>query len=138
MKKLLYVILAVLVLGAMLQGCGANNENADNSNPPEAESGDAAESGVTRDMAYEGVNNYCHSEYDWSQAEDDPSVMYVEMGDETESEYQVIFRSYTGSFVYFYVDKTSGTTRMVDYVPALNEESEAGAFDLFDYLGNEN
>ena len=52
-------------------------------------------------MAYEGVNNYCHKEYDWSVAEDNPSIMYVEKGESSDTEYQIIFRSYTGSFVYF-------------------------------------
>ena len=60
--------------------------------------------------------------------------MYVTMGEETESEYQVIFRSYTGSFVYFYVGKTSGTTRMVEHVPSLDVENEIGTIDLFDYI----
>lgn len=85
-------------------------------------------------MAYEGVNNYCHNTYDWSIEEANPSMMYVTMGEDTESEYKVVFRSYTGAFVYFYVDKTNGTTRMVEYVPALDVESEAGTIDLFDYL----
>ena len=92
---------------------------------------------VTEEMAYEGVSNYCHSAYDWSMAEENPSLMYVEMGDETESEYQVVFRSYTGAFVYFYVEKTSGTTRMVEFVPALDIKEEAGTIDLFDYLEKE-
>lgn len=89
---------------------------------------------ITAEMAYEGVNNYCHSEYDWSIAEDNPSIMNVTMGDETESEYKVVFRSYTGAFVYFYVEKASGATRIVEYVPMLDVESEAGTFNLFDYL----
>ena len=57
-----------------------------------------------------------------------------EMGEETGSEYQVIFRSYTGSFVYFYVDKTFGTARLVEYVPSLDLQEDAGSIDLFDYL----
>ena len=89
---------------------------------------------ITAEMAYEGVNNYCHSEYAWSMAKDNPSIMNVEMGEETESEYQVVFRSYTGALVYFYVDKASGSTRMVEFVPTLNIESEAGTINLFDYL----
>ena len=84
--------------------------------------------------AYQGVSNYCHSEYDWSIAEDNPSIMGIEMGEETDSAYQVVFRSYTGALVYFYVDKTSGSTRMVESVPALGVESEAGTINLFDYL----
>ena len=89
---------------------------------------------ITAEMAFEGVSNYCHSTYDWSVAEDNPSIMYVEMGVETDSAYQVVFRSYTGAFVNFYVDKTSGQTRIVEYVPALNIKEEAGTIDLFDYL----
>ena len=92
---------------------------------------------ITAEMAYEGVNNYCHSEYDWSIAKENPSIMYVTMGEETESEYKVVFRSYTGVFVYFYVDKASGKTRMVEYVPTLDVESDAGTIDLSDYLKKE-
>ena len=91
---------------------------------------------ITAEMAYEGVNNYCHSEYDWSAAEGNPDMMYVTMGEETEAEYQVIFRSYTGALVYFYVDKATGKTRMVEYVPALDTENEVGTLNLSDYLKN--
>ncbi|MBQ8969101.1 MAG: hypothetical protein IJ064_05155 [Bacteroidaceae bacterium] len=89
---------------------------------------------VTAEMAYEGVNNYCHSAYDWSPSEANPSLMSITMGEETETEYEVVFRSYTGALVYFYVEKANGRTRMVEHVPALNVESEAGSIDLFDYL----
>ena len=80
------------------------------------------------------VSNYCHSEYDWSMADDNPSIMSLEMGEETDSTYQVVFRSYTGAWVYFHVDKTSGSTRMVERVPMLGIENEAGTIELFDYL----
>ena len=89
---------------------------------------------ITADMAYEGVNNYCHSAYDWSVAKDNPDIMYLTMGEETDSAYQVVFRSYTGAFVHFYVDKASGTTKIVEEVPSLNVEEETGTIDLFEYL----
>lgn len=92
-------------------------------------------SGITADMAYEGVSNYCHSAYDWSIAEDNPAIMGLEMGEETDTEYQVVFRSYTGALVYFHVDKASGSTRMVEYVPALDITEETGTIDINDYLG---
>ena len=93
---------------------------------------------ITADMAYEGINNYCHSAYDWSVAKDNPDIMYVQMGEETDSAYQVVFRSYTGAFVHFYVDKTNGTTRIVEKVPSLNVEEDAGTIDLLDYLERQN
>jgi len=89
---------------------------------------------ITKEMAYEGVNNYCHKEYDWSVAKDNSDIMYVQMGEETDSAYQVVFRSYTGAFVNFYVNKKSGTTRMEEYVPTLDIRNEAGTIDIFDYL----
>ena len=85
-------------------------------------------------MAYEGVSNYCHSAYDWSIAKENPSIMCIEMGEETDSAYQVVFRSYTGALVNFYVNKASGTTRMVEYVPTLDVNEDAGTINLFDYL----
>ena len=90
--------------------------------------------GITAEMAYKGVNNYCHKEYDWSIAKENPSIMYVQMGEETEAEFKVVFRSYTGAFVYFFVDKTTGKTRMVEHVPSLNIEEESGTIDLLEYL----
>lgn len=89
---------------------------------------------ITQEMALEGVSNYCHQEYDWSAAKDNPDIMYVQMGEETDSAYQVVFRSYTGAFVHFYVDKASGTTRMVEKVPSLNIKEQSGTINLFDYL----
>ena len=95
----------------------------------------STKSKISAEMALEGVSNYCHSTYDWSIAEENPSIMGVRMGEETDSAYQVVFRSYTGALVNFYVDKTSGTTRMVEYVPTLDVEEDAGTINLFDYLG---
>jgi len=94
----------------------------------------AIKSTISAEMALEGVSNYCHHEYDWSAAENNPSIMSVEMGVETDSAYQVVFHSYTGALVHFYVDKTNGSTRMVETVPALGVEEETGTINLFDYL----
>ena len=104
--------------------CSCRNNKADSTQ----------DSGITAEMAFEGVCNYCDSAYDWSIAESNPSIMYVEMGEETDSAYQVVFRSYTGAFVNFYVDKKSGTTKMEEYVPTLDVKNEAGTINLFDYL----
>ena len=134
MKKLVFVFILVLVIGTVFQGCEAKNEIADSSLTSEDLSSTAPEDSLSEEMAYDGVYNYCRSVYDWSIAEDNPDIMYVKMGEETESEYQVIFRSYTGSFVYFYVDKSSGTTRLTEHVPGLGIEADAGTIDLYDYL----
>ena len=117
--------------------CSCRNNKADVAQSSDAQTEDTLRT-ITADMAYEGINNYCHSAYDWSVAKDNPDIMYLTMGEETDSAYQVIFRSYTGAFVHFYVKKTSGTTRMVEKVPSLNVEEDAGTIELFDYLEKQN
>ena len=132
--KIMVSLMAVL----MLAGCGiAKNETQENVNPAGNVENNTSESKVTAEMAYEGVNNYCHSEYDWSVAEENPEIMYVAMGDESEMEYKVIFRSYTSSFVYFYVDKSTGIARMVEVVPGLEIEEDAGTINIYDYLNKD-
>ena len=113
--------------------CSCNNNKVNDTQSTDLQTEDTLRT-ITEEMAFEGVNNYCHKEYDWSVAKDNPDIMYVQIGEETDSAYQVVFRSYTGAFVHFYVNKTSGTTKMVEKVPSLNVEEEAGTINLFDYL----
>ena len=117
--------------------CSCNNNKVNDTQSSDAQTEDTLRT-ITADMAYEGINNYCHSAYDWSVAKDDPDIMYLTMGEETDSTYQVVFRSYTGAFVHFYVNKASGTTRIVEKVPNLNIEEDSGTIDLFDYLEKQN
>ena len=134
MKKLFCVVLAALLVCVFLPGCGSKSAPAGNSPAPAEQESSASEGKITEETAYEGVSNYCRSAYDWSAAEENPSLMYLEMGEASEAEYQVIFHSYTGALVYFHVNKSDGTTRMTEYVPALNLESDAGTISLYDYL----
>ena len=134
LKKLICAMIVGLMMVAMLQSCGSKAEKADNSPSREASGAEVPENGITAEIVYEGVNNYCHTHYDWSIAEENPDIMYVRMGEESDTAYQVIFRSYTGAFVYFIVDKASGMTSMKEVVPNLDVESDAGEFSLYDYL----
>ena len=128
-----YIAFTLVFMTLLL--CSCRNNKADVAQPSDVQTEDTLRT-ITAEMAFEGVNNYCHKEYDWSVAKDNPEIMYVQMGEETDSAYQVVFRSYTGAFVHFYVNKTSGTTKMVEEVPSLNIMEEAGTIELFDYLEN--
>ena len=121
MKKLITICLLATML---LCSCGSKSTKE-------------PQSKITAEMALEGVSNYCHSEYDWSIAKDNRDIMGVQMGEESDSAYQVVFRSYTGAQVNFYVNKESGTTQMEEYVPTLDVKSDAGTIELFDYLKKE-
>ena len=126
-----YIAFTFVFAALILCSCGNSKADAAQSSDVQMENTPRT---ITKDMAYEGVNNYCHSVYDWSVAKDNPDIMNVTMGEETDSAYQVVFRSYTGAFVHFYVNKSSGSTRMVEKVPSLNVEEDAGTINLFDYL----
>ena len=117
MRRILSTIIAILTIIFLLQGCSFQKNNI-----------------VTRDMAYDGVNNYCHENYDWTVAENNPSIMYVEVGNETDTEYQIIFHSYTGALVYFYVNKNDGKTKVTEYVPTLNIKNDLESINIYDYL----
>ena len=126
-----YIVFIFVFVALFL--CSCRNSRTDVAQSSDVQTEDTLRT-ITEDMAFEGVNNYCHKEYDWSVANDNPDIMYVQMGEETDSAYQVVFRSYTGAFVHFYVNKKSGTTRMVEKVPNLNVEEDAGTINLFDYI----
>ena len=155
MKKAFCVAIALLMTGTVLLGCGSKDGTAEVPQPSQATitsqpsevtitlpptatpAADRPEPLVSKDAAYEGVSRYCERELGMGMTAEGYSVN-LETGEETDSEYQLIFHSYTGALTYFYVDKASGATRMTEYVPSLDSASEAGTFSLFDYLGPEN
>ena len=70
------IVIVLVVTALLLCSCGSKSTKE-------------SQSKITAEMALEGVSNYCHSEYDWSMAKDNPDIMGVEMGEETDSSYQV-------------------------------------------------
>ena len=134
LKKLICAMIAIILMSAMLQGCGSKAGKADNSPSSETSGAEVPQTAMTTEISLEVLNNYFHSRYYWSITEKNPDIMYVRMGEESDTAYQVIFRSYTGSFVYFTVDKASGMTTMKEVVPNVDVESDAGEFSLHDYL----
>ena len=87
-----------------------------------------------RSVKLDGIGSFFFQSSATGNGKDKADIMYVQMGEETDSAYQVVFRSYTGAFVNFYVNKKSGTTRMEEHVPTLDIRNEAGTIDIFDYL----
>ena len=134
MKNRHFIFIIALMLVAMLQGCGTGSTPVNTPDPAGSTDTDVSLNEITAETAFKGVYNYCHATYGWSAAEGNPDMMYLEMGEETDTEYQVIFRSYTGSYTYFYVDKATGNTRMTQYVPSLNIEEDSGSFNIYNYL----
>ncbi len=137
MKRTICIIALITALCVMMTGCGANSGTPVNTNDSKAADTETSVNAITEEMAYNAVDNYCHSKYDWEPAEEDKAEMYVALGDETETEYEVVFRSYTGALVRFYVDKETGIARMVEEVPNMDIKEDAGTINIFDYLDQE-
>ena len=153
MKKIFNLVFTFIVSMLVLSACFSKmeidenfqmtertietNVSAESSTSPEStesSNNDNSENVITKDMALKAVEKYCHEIVDWSMAEENPDIMYVQMGEETDDIYQVIFRSYTGSITYFDVNKKDGTAKMTDYVPALNIREESGTINILDYV----
>ena len=60
-------ILSIVLVTLLLCSCGSKGTNG-------------SQSKITAEMAYEGVNNYCHKEYDRSVAKDNPDIMNLTIG----------------------------------------------------------
>lgn len=130
MRKIFYIVSIILASMLLLFACSSKNNAVESAN-----NNTNIKEKITKDIAFSGVNSYCHQNFDWLIAKDNPEIMSVEIGEETDTEYEVIFRSYTGSFTYFYVNKSDGKTRIVEYVPALDIKEESGTINIFDYIG---
>ncbi len=136
MKKILFAT-ALLAIALLMVGCDNTNEEIKNKPEPSGNSEVAivepssSETQLTEEKAYEAIQNYCNETYGYTP---ESSSMYIEIGDEIDNEYQMRFRSYTGAFVYFYIDKATGDARMVEKVPDLDVEEESGTINVFDYL----
>ena len=56
--------------------CSCRNNKADVAQSSDAQTEDTLRT-ITEDMAYEGVDNYCHSAYDWSVAKESSKLVEV-------------------------------------------------------------
>lgn len=92
---------------------------------------------LTQEQAYNAVVNYCYASNPTLAdiAERGYSFYWYE-GDSTENEYVIIFRSYTGAFVYYHVNIYSGDVYTMEYMPGITDEEVPGAdsFNAFNYL----
>ncbi len=136
MKKIFFAT-TTLAIALLMVGCSNTNEEIKNVPEPSDNSEVAivepstAETQLTDETAYEAIQNYCNETYGFSPKS---SSMYLVTEDSTDTEYKIKFRSYTGAFVYFYVDKETGIARIVEAVPDLDVEEETGTINVFDYL----
>lgn len=130
-------MLLLCMLTAMLCGCGRKNDGtAEPSAPPEAET--AAAENLSDEQALSAIRNYCFtmnpSLKDIVNAGEYPTYWEISSSDEQET--VVLFRSYTGAQVRYYIDRITGDTCVTEYVPGITPEEQRTeeSFNVRDYL----
>ena len=143
-KKLLVMLIAACVLA----GCGSGNASKEDDLGIEvqkisSEAGsqsdakDAA-SALTAEQAKAAIEKYCYASNPDLQGIVDAGEypVYWEVESENENEIVILYRSYTGAQVRYYVNPATGETYVTEFVPGVMEEEEKSAETLNarDYL----
>lgn len=92
---------------------------------------------LDRDQTLAAIERFCREQNpDLNNMSQDEYSFYWELTSETEQEYVVTYRSYTGSFTYFHVNKATGEVTTMEYVPGITDGEVPGAeeFQIWDYI----
>ncbi|MCR4749681.1 MAG: hypothetical protein K5877_07835 [Lachnospiraceae bacterium] len=99
---------------------------------------EAQEDILTDDQILSAVKNYCHiSNPDLKDIEEKGEYpVYWEVASSDENETVILFRSYTGALVRYYVDPVTGETYVTEFVEGITSEEERTdeSFNIKDYL----
>ena len=99
---------------------------------------DDAQQVLDNDTAVAAIKNYCHeTNPDLQNIEDAGEYpVYWEVESADEKQIVVLFRSYTGAQVRYYIDLASGDTYVTEFVPGITdaEEKTDESFNARDYL----
>lgn len=123
-KRVKYLILIASVLLTALCGCGRNS----------------AAAAITDEQALRAIRTYCCTVNpnleDIVNAEEYP--VYWEISSSGEDETAVLFRSYTGAQIRYYINRTTGETYVTEYVPGITPEEQRTdeSLNIRDYLEN--
>ena len=99
---------------------------------------DTSDKNITEDQALLAIKNYCYeSNPDLKDMEkSDDYTIYWEVVSSDKSQIVVLFRSYTGALVRYYIDPVSGDTYVTEFVAGITDEEERTeeSFNVRDYL----
>jgi hypothetical protein len=155
MKKKFILIACGLIIA--LTGCGSETEtasgvekepvtaaeNVQEAAKEETASAEQADNSVadviTQDQALEAVKNYCianNPDLESMLGSEDYTV-YFDVSTSDAGEIVVLFRSYTGAEIRYYVDPNTGDVYATELVPGIIDEEQRNdeSFNIRDYLG---
>ena len=93
---------------------------------------------ITDEQAIQAVQRYCYTQNPdlESMANAGEYPVYWDVSSRDEHEIVVLFRSYTGAQIRYYIDPASGDTYVTEFVPGITPEEERTeeVFNVRDYL----
>ena len=79
------------------------------------------EGGLTEEQAYDAVYQYADENYGMDTVEEYHGYLTYVEEQSSDEQYTFVLRSYTGAYVFFYVDANSGETYSEDLSPITDE-----------------
>ncbi|MBP5659926.1 MAG: hypothetical protein J6X08_01185 [Lachnospiraceae bacterium] len=138
MKKRFAVIL-ILALSLTATGCGNKSTKIDSDSAISViEKEDEANDVITLEEALHAIEHRCLSENPSLEemiGSDDYSIYWNAQTNE-DGKIVVIYRSYTGAIVRYYIDPDSGDTYVTEFVQGITDDEEptGETFNLKDYI----
>ncbi len=128
--KRINILAIVIIMSVALCSCAHKNDATVKTKEVTIES-------ISDEQAVEAIRNYCFTmnpDLESIAAEDYP--VYWEIVSSEDSEIVVLFRSYTGAQVRYYIDRATGDTNVTEFVPGITEEEEPTDenFNVKDYI----
>ena len=139
MKKSLVIAMA-LVMAAGVVACGAKEDTTiiGGADGPTSIFVSTKTDAYTDEQVVTAIENYCYAQNpDLKEiVETGEYPVYWEVQSSDANEIVVLYRSYTGALIRYYVNPTSGDTYVTEFVPGITEEEEKNGetFNVKDYM----
>lgn len=148
--KRLSVVLIALMLVLSMVACGkeeTNNttdnnrvvdDNKDDNSGDDVDSDNDADAKITDDQALNAIKKYCFEKNPdlEGMVNSGEYEIYWNVESSSETEIVVLYRSYTGAQVRYYINPTSGETYETEFMPGISSEEERTeeTFNVKDYI----
>ncbi len=138
------ILLAAAMMIAFV-GCGKAGTEVNNLGEPDDQKEPLHEMaltvgtvGISEEQAVTAVREYCYSvNTDLKSIEEAGEYpVYWEIESSDEKEIVVLFRSYTGALIRYYIDRATGDTSITEFMPGITDEEEptGESFNIWDYV----
>lgn len=150
MKRIIYSALVCVLSISVFTGCSKRNvdikedafaDNADQNISDQLvaeEETNEVEQAISEEQAITAIRKYCYiCNPDLENIVNEGQYpVYWEVVSSDEKEIVILFRSYTGAQIRYYIDRNTGDTYVTEFIPGITDEEERTDehFNVKDYL----